>query len=122
LRTAKQTRKYLADFLQGFGGERWSSDQDQIPAGEQIRQQWTHRLTQETLGPIPLHGSANRPTGCHPHTHPLCFTGLYYQHNKRVGIRLTCAPHPLEISRPGQAEFALHPYLEMPTVLVVSKH
>jgi len=35
-----------------------------------------------------------------------------------VGIRLTSAPHPFEISRPGQAEFALHPHLEMPIVLV----
>jgi hypothetical protein len=47
---------------------------------------------------------------------------MYHQHNKRVGKRPSCAPHPLEISRPGQAEFALHPYLEMPTVLVASKH
>jgi hypothetical protein len=44
------------------------------------------------------------------------------QHSKRVGIRLACAPHPFEISRPGQAEFALHPNLEMPNILVVSMH
>jgi hypothetical protein len=47
---------------------------------------------------------------------------MYHQHDKRVGKGLSCAPHPLEISRPGQAEFALHPYLAMPTVLVDSMH
>jgi hypothetical protein len=38
--------------------------------------------------------------------------GLRHQHNKRVGIRLTGPPHPLEIFRSGQAKFALHPRLD----------
>jgi hypothetical protein len=47
-------------------------------------------------------------------------TGLNHQYNKRMGIRLSGSPHPLEIFRSGQAKFTLHPRLDVDSLPVKS--
>ncbi len=101
-------------FLQGGSYKRRAGNQNQIQTGGERIQVGTHRLPQKPLGSIPLHSPTSRLPCRDTHFHVRAsVAGLHHQHNKRVGIRLTSSPHPLEIFRSGQSKLALHPYLDM---------
>jgi hypothetical protein len=79
-----------------------------IPSGLYGWQILLYGVAQQAFGAVSAHRISDGSTGCHPK--PGVF-GLIWesdQHNQRVGVRLSNPPHPLEIGRSGQTEFAVH--------------
>ena len=84
-------------FIKGGFRERRAGDQEEVGSGRKVRKDATHRGAQETLGAVPPHRVPDCPSGRHAHTDAGQVAGLCYQHNKRVGIRSSKTPHPLEV-------------------------
>ncbi len=83
--------------LEGGGNERGAGDQEQVQTRREVRQEALHGGAQESFGAIPSDGPANGLSGGDSDSHVWLVAGLGNQHNKRVGIRLSKTPHPLEI-------------------------
>jgi hypothetical protein len=72
--------------------------EDQVPS---ILDEWntlSDDFSNSAFGSIPFDRVAYRTPRCHTKSREAFFIGMFDQHNKRVGIRLSCAPHPPEIS------------------------
>lgn len=61
------------------------------------------------LGTIALNGTPYGSACREPKARNPKVIGGYDENKKRVGIRLTSAPHPLEVGRAGEPVFAVHP-------------
>jgi hypothetical protein len=68
-----------------------------------------HGGPQETFGAVAPDSHPDGLPSRHAHADFWLVAGLDNQDNKRMGIGFSETPHPLEIGRPGQAEFALQP-------------
>jgi hypothetical protein len=84
--------------LQKMGVGTWAAGQkDEIPSGEDRRDQLAYGLSQAALSAVSFYSFSQGAASSH------CDPGRYIigwqsdQHNKRVGIRLSQPPHPLEI-------------------------
>lgn len=79
-------------FRQGLAG-----DQEQVGPASDVRQDALHGGAQKTFGAIASHGGSHSAPGGDSHAHAGRVAGLGNQDDKRVGIRLSKTPHPLEI-------------------------
>lgn len=83
-------------------------DENHIVSWVDSLQQRQDRGSQQTLGPIALYRAAHRLARGYRHSQLSEVIGEDDKHNKRVGIGLSQAPHPFEISRPAKAKTTLH--------------
>jgi hypothetical protein len=92
-------------------GQRAAGEQENIPSRLDEREQGVESLPQEAFSPVAGYGSPDGTPGRDGKTG--CFQLILrnHKHNKRVGIRLSYSPHPLEIGRSGQAELAFHSFV-----------
>jgi hypothetical protein len=74
-----------------------------------VGQRGAQRFSKHALSPVTLCGNSNGAPGGNPKTRLSTLARKYDQHNKRVGIGFSGLPHPLEIDRTGQTEFAFQP-------------
>jgi hypothetical protein len=107
----EEVEQSLAGIFEGGVGKAWAGNQDQVVVRGGGGEEAAHCFAQETFCAVAVNGCANRLAGCDSHAQAGLFAFLDNQHNKRVGIRLARAPHPLEIFGPGQTEPSLHPRL-----------
>jgi hypothetical protein len=84
-----------------------------IPPRLDFQEEGADRFSQQSFCTVPVHSIPYTPPRREGKTRNLQIIFVSDQHKKRVGIRPTKSPHPLEIIRIGQAEPALHlGYLE----------
>jgi hypothetical protein len=97
--------------------QRLASQQDRIPTGRQRPVKRLEGRTKAAFTTVALDGASHRPAGDNRNmgwiktAWNLVWDDLPgdNQHNKRVSIRLTHVPHPLDFGRPGQTKLTFHP-------------
>lgn len=77
---------------------RSSGNQDYIFFGVKLGEKRAAGLAQKAFGPVAIHSIAQASPGGDSHAGPFPGRGADNQHNKRVRVRLSATPHPLEIN------------------------
>jgi hypothetical protein len=85
-----------------------ASEDDDVPSRLNPWDQRAQCFSNAAFGTIALDGFTQGTPGGHAEAGTIEIVGVSYQHEKRVRIRLSHSPHPLEVGRFGQAEPALH--------------
>ena len=86
-----------ASFFEGGSGQGRAGDQEQVGSGCEVWEDALHGGAQESFGAITSHRVTDCSSRRDADAGAGLVAGLGYQHNKRVGIRLSKTPHPLEI-------------------------
>jgi hypothetical protein len=76
----------------------WAASQyDQVPSGLYLRDQGAQCLSYPAFGAIALNCFAKRASGSYAEPGIVEIVGMSDQHDKRVRIRFSHSPHPLEV-------------------------
>jgi len=97
IRALEEAAQSRISFCEGGINEGRAGDQQEVGAACKVREDALHGGAQESLCAIAPHGASHGPPGRDSHSWVGLAAGLRYQHNKRVGIRFSKPPHPLEI-------------------------